>query len=125
MGKYNMGIGIITRKAVKTGTDVPGVIHHQEAETYIILSGSGTLVTGGKIIDPKPTPPDNIINGPSVLGSVRDGYSRKVGPGDVIIIPPGVFHGWSEIPDQVQYLSVRPDPDRVLKAGYINPSLKK
>ncbi len=129
MGKYNLGVGVIHRGPTKNGGPVQGVAHDKTAETYVILSGSGTLVTGGTIIDPKPTAPDSegykVLNGPSVNGTVRDGYSRKVGPGDVIIIPPGVFHGWTEITDHVDYLSVRPDPDRVLPAGYVNPAIKK
>ena len=37
--------------------------------------------------------------------------------GDIIIIPAGMPHGWVDITDHVDYLSVRPDPDRVLPAG--------
>ena len=33
--------------------------------------------------------------------------------------------GWSQITDHVTYLSVRPDPDRVLPAGYVYPLLLK
>ena len=55
----------------------------------------------------------------------RSPYSRVVEPGDIIIIPPDVFHGWTKITDHVDYLSVRPDPDRVLPAGYVNPAIKK
>jgi quercetin dioxygenase-like cupin family protein len=60
-----------------------------------------------------------------VNGTVKDGYSSVVGPGDIIIIPPDVFHGWIKVTDHVDYLSVRPDPDRALPAGYVNPALKK
>ena len=28
--------------------------------------------------------------------------------GDVVVVPPGVVHGWSDIPDHVDYLSFRP-----------------
>lgn len=52
-------------------------------------------------------------------------YSRKVGPGDIILIPPGVLHAWSQITDHVTYLSVRPDPDRRLPGGYVHTSLLK
>jgi len=38
-----------------------------------------------------------------------------------VIIPAGLFHAWSEIPDHVTYLSIRPDPNGVLPAGYVNP----
>jgi hypothetical protein len=43
----------------------------------------------------------------------------------MIIIPTGVLHAWSQITDQVIYLSVRPDPDRKLPSGYVNPLLLK
>ena len=46
-------------------------------------------------------------------------------PGDIIIIPPDVCHGWRGITDHVNYLSVHPDPDRVLPAGYVNPAIKQ
>ena len=49
---------------------------------------------------------------------------RVVNVGDIIIIPAGVPHGWSDIPDHVDYLTVRPDPDRVLKP-YVHPVLQK
>ena len=39
--------------------------------------------------------------------------------------PKGVPHGWSEIPEGgVTYLSVRPDPKKVLEHGYVNPAIK-
>jgi cupin superfamily acireductone dioxygenase involved in methionine salvage len=67
------------------------------------------------------------LNGPSANGTVRDSEAqvRKVKPGDIIVIPPDVRHGWRGITDHVNYLSVRPDPDRVLPAGYVNPAIKK
>jgi hypothetical protein len=41
-------------------------------------------------------------------------------------VPPDVPHGWSDIPNDVTYLSVRPDFDHVLpKAGYVYPALAK
>jgi quercetin dioxygenase-like cupin family protein len=48
---------------------------------------------------------------------------REVKVGDVIIIPPNVPHGFSFIADHVDYMSVRPDPDRVLSSTYVNPSI--
>ena len=55
------------------------------------------------------------LNGPSCSGQiVGDVQKRDVVVGDIIIIPAGVPHGWANIPRHVDYLSVRPDPDRVL-----------
>ena len=43
----------------------------------------------------------------------------------LVIIPPGVYHGFTDVTDHVEYVSVRPDPDHVLPAGYVHPLLKK
>jgi mannose-6-phosphate isomerase-like protein (cupin superfamily) len=128
MGKYNLGVGIIHRGPTndKPGDTISGPYHDETAEVYIILSGGGILTTGGTMTDKKPSPNYNILNGPGGNGTAGAGaYSRKVGPGDIILIPPGVLHAWSQITDQVTYLSVRPDPDRVLPGGYVNPLLLK
>jgi hypothetical protein len=73
---------------------------------------------------PRESPPESsgvkILNGPSTGGGVvKDGVSRKVGPGDVVIIPPNTPHWFSEITsDQIVYLVVRVDPHKVLPAGF-------
>jgi quercetin dioxygenase-like cupin family protein len=128
MGKYNLGVGVIHRGPTndKPGDPIPMIYHDYTAETYIITSGSGILTTGGTIVNKKASPNVNVMNGPSGNGTAgTNAYSRKVQAGDVIIIPTGVAHGWSQIPDHVTYLSVRPDPDRVLPAGYVYPLLLK
>ena len=63
--------------------------------------------------------------GPSHRATFMGGERRTVSAGDVVVIPAGVLHGWVEIPDHVKYLSVRPDPDRVLPAGYVNPTIAR
>ena len=56
---------------------------------------------------------------PSTRSTVQGGVSRKIGPGDVVIIPPNTPHWFSEITsDQIVYLVVRVDPHSVLPAGY-------
>jgi hypothetical protein len=128
MGKYNLGVGIIHRERLATQPAGPisGPYHDATAEVYIVLSGSGVLTTGGTITDKKPTANYNLLNGPGGNGTPGPGaYSRRLQPGDIVVIPPGVLHVWTEIPDQVTYLSVRPDPDRVLPGGYVNPLLLK
>jgi mannose-6-phosphate isomerase-like protein (cupin superfamily) len=128
MGKYNLGVGIVHRGPTndKPGDPVSGPYHDETAEIYIILSGSGILTTGGTMTNKQARPNYNILNGPGGTGTSGQGaYSRKVQAGDVIIIPPGVLHAWSQVTDQVTYLAVRPDPDRVLPGGYVNPLLLK
>src|ERR1700722_12844092 len=68
MGKYNLGVGIIHRGAMKPGDTIIGFTHDVTDEAYIILSGSGTLVTGGHMIDASPIAEDSeaykMLNGP-------------------------------------------------------------
>ena len=124
-GEYNVGVGVVHR-AKTAGRDIGGGIEHSQiTEVYHIISGNGTLVTDGAIEDLKPTAADNpvvtTLNGPSSGGGkVNGGKSRKLGPGDVVIIPPNTPHWWTEITtDQIVYLVVRMDPHKVLPAGYV------
>jgi mannose-6-phosphate isomerase-like protein (cupin superfamily) len=127
MGKYNLGIGIIRRGPTneKPGDPVPVLWHDYTPEIYYITSGSGILTTGGVILNQRPgAGVPNVMNGPSGSGIAGPGsYSRRVSAGDIIVIPNKVAHGWSGVTDHIEYLSYRPDPDRVLPAGYVYPLL--
>ena len=117
--------------APPAGGGTPGMIaHDQQTEGYLIISGGGTLVTGGKIVNGRKSPPESevtkVLNGPSCSGTAvgADVVKKVVKTGDIIIIPAGVPHGWTGITDHVDYLSFRPSA-RVLKAGYVHPSIKQ
>ncbi len=123
-GEYNVSIGVVHR-AKTSGKDAPGGIeHNQITEVYHVIEGNGTLVTGGTLDNPREIPADNpvvtMLNGPSTGGTaILGGVSRKLGPGDVVIIPPNTPHWFSEITsDQIVYLVVRVDPHKILPAGY-------
>jgi len=124
-GEYNIGVGVVHRAKTEGRNPGGGIEHSQITEVYHIIEGAGTLVTGGTIENPKESPPDSsvvkVLNGPSSGGGViQNGVSRKVGPGDVVIIPPNTPHWFSEITsEQIAYLVVRIDPHKVLPAGYV------
>lgn len=107
-----------------------GLTHDQQTEGYYIVSGGGTMVTGGHIVNGRRSAADSAVtrelNGPSCSGPVAgpDMVTRDVKVGDIIIIPAGTVHGWVTIPDHVDYLSFRPSA-RLLTAGYVHPSIKK
>jgi len=115
------------------GTPPPGsaggIAHDQQTEGYLIISGAGTMVTGGHIVNGRRSGPESevtkVLNGPSCSGSIvgADVVRKDVKVGDIVIIPAGVPHGWANIPDHVDYLSFRPSA-RVLEAGYVNPAIK-
>ena len=110
-------------------TGPTGIYHDDTAETYVVISGTATLITGGTIVNGRRSAADSevttILNGPSCNGTMVGYTSREITVGDIIVIPEGVPHGFSAVPDHVTYLSVRPDLKKVLQQGYVNPALKK
>lgn len=124
--EYNVALGALHRPHVDRSTG--GALQHQfVSEVYHIISGTGIYVTGGSIENAKDEPPDSVVvkllDGPSLSGGVvQGGVSRKVGPGDVIIVPPKTPHWFSQIDsDKIEYLVVRVDPGKILPAGYVAP----
>jgi mannose-6-phosphate isomerase-like protein (cupin superfamily) len=102
---------------------VPGAITHDfQTEGYYIVSGGGTMITDGYIVNGEH---DNVpANGPSCSGTAYGSKKVMVKPGDAVIIPAGVVHGWADIPDHVDYLSFRPS-QHALQAGWVNPTITK
>ena len=123
--EYNVAVGVVHRSKT-SGKDAAGGIEHSRiTEIYHVIEGDATLVTGGTIENPQEAAPDSqtvrLLNGPSTRGgAVKDGISRKIGPGDVVIIPPNTPHWFSEVTsEQIVYLVLRVDPHRILPAGYV------
>jgi len=150
MDKYQLGVAVIHRGAMGGGGGAnaaaaanpspacgeqrpdakgpTGIFHDDTAESYVVISGGATLITGGTIVNGRRSAPDSevttILNGPSCSGTMVGYTSRKIKTGDIIIIPEHVPHGFSDVPDHVTYLSIRPDLKKVLQHGYVNPALK-
>lgn len=125
----HVGIAILERGALASQEEVSAIVHHDVTEVYYILSGGGTLVTGGPVENMREFPSDSTalieLVGPTSGGTFQAGVSREVSEGDVIVIPGGVAHGFSSIPDRVKYLSIRIDPDQFLPAGFVSPELAR
>ena len=124
-GEYNVGVGVVHRSKTSGAQAGGGIEHSQITEIYHVIEGNATLVTGGSMDNLGEFPADHpvvtVLNGPSTRGGpIQNGVSRKIGPGDVVIIPPNTPHWFSEITsDQIVYLVVRVDPHKVLPAGYV------
>jgi mannose-6-phosphate isomerase-like protein (cupin superfamily) len=77
-------------------------------EVYVILEGTGTLVTGGTILGTVKQPTGR---GTGPRGERIDGgVTRHVSPGDIIIIPGRTPHWWSSLDTDIRYMIVRADP---------------
>lgn len=90
--------------------EASALIHDHVTETYYIVSGSGTIVTGGSLGGAKPTDLTRVNAGMSQTGARIGGESRKVKPGDVIMIPAGTPHSFSDLDGPISYLVYRFEP---------------
>jgi quercetin dioxygenase-like cupin family protein len=116
-GGYNVGVGVVHRAA---GGVTGGAAHNLVTEVYHVLSGSGILVTGGTLVNPVARDDDASvvvqINGPGVSGDgIEGGVSRRIDAGDVVVIPAGTPHRWSEVFSPVTYTVVRVDPEQLVE----------
>jgi mannose-6-phosphate isomerase-like protein (cupin superfamily) len=107
---HQMGVAIVKR----TDSDQNALIHDQVDEIYYILEGSGTMVTGGKLVNEKHTESSPTI-GPGWSGtSIEGGESRPVKAGEVVMIPAGTPHMFTKLDGPIRYLVYRVDPSDVL-----------
>jgi glc operon protein GlcG len=77
-------------------------IHTRDADVIHVLQGSATFITGGEAIDAKTTAPDELRG-----VSIRNGQTRQIAEGDVIIVPRGVPHQFLEVTNPFLYYVVK------------------
>jgi len=70
-------------------------LHQKLADLLLIRSGSGTVLVGGKMVDGKPSAPDE-MRGKSIEGGTR----YPIAAGDVLYIPANVVHQFVIDPGQ-------------------------
>ncbi len=72
--------------AVREGGGVPE-LHETEADVFVVLSGSASLLVGGKLVNGEKTGAHELRN-----GTIQGGVQQKLSKGDVVRIPPGMPH---------------------------------
>lgn len=78
-------------------------VHKRLVDTWYVIRGEGTLVTGGSLSEPTQTEADE-FRGPGIVG----GEERHIAPGDFVRIPAGVPHWISKIDKtEIIYLNVQ------------------
>ena len=63
----------------------PPATHEGTADLWLVTEGTATAKTDGEIVE---------ANGSR---SIRNGIERKVGPGDLLYVPPGVPHHFADM----------------------------
>ena len=77
-------------------------VHPDQAEYAIVLAGAGTLISGGaldvsRMVKPDLTESDRIVGG----------TTRRLAPGDVILVPAGVPHWFGITGDRLVLLGTK------------------
>jgi mannose-6-phosphate isomerase-like protein (cupin superfamily) len=109
-GAYKVTIVILRRVPGKTPDS--SLLHDRVTEVYQILTGAGMFETGGTLVDGRPVDLTSEAAGPSIRGTIQGGESRRMGPGDVVVIPPGIPHRFSKLEGTITYLVTRIEAPR-------------
>ena len=121
VGKSGVAVGLVHR--AKMAAPRPNAVaeHHLVSEVYHIMSGSATLVTGPHLVGAQARPATNenvrMLNGPGAnAAAIQGGVTHQLKAGDVLVIPAGTGHWFTRIDDDLTYLMIRIDPDKVVPA---------
>ena len=77
-------------------------VHPDQAEYAIVLAGAGTLISGGTLDVSRVVKPD-LTEGDRIVG----GTTRRLAPGDVILVPAGVPHWFGITGDRLVLLGTK------------------
>ena len=121
VGKVQVGIGMVRRGKLLPDPTRKGAVaeHEQVSEVYHVIDGEATLLTGPDLVNPAKRPADErtvrLQNGPGYnADSITEPMVTHLKAGDMIVIPAGTGHWFTEIPDHITYMMVRIDPDKVV-----------
>ena len=67
-----------------------------------MVDGSATFITGGDAVDAKETAANELRG-----SSIRNGQTRQIAKGDVIVVPNGVPHQFLEVSNPFLYYVVK------------------
>jgi len=77
-------------------------VHTEDTDIIYVLEGAAVFVTGGDVVDPK-TVSDGEIRGTAV----RNGETRTISKGDVLVVPNGVPHWFENVFGPLNYYVVK------------------
>jgi mannose-6-phosphate isomerase-like protein (cupin superfamily) len=76
--------------------------HERDTDIIYVTEGTATFVTGGTMVEPKPTGP-NEVHATAITG----GVAHRLVKGDMIVIPAGTPHWFKEVPGTFLYLLIK------------------
>ncbi len=77
-------------------------IHTKDTDVIYVLDGTATFVTGGAAVDTKEIAANELRG-----SSIRNGETRQIAKGDVIVVPNGIPHQFLEVTSPFLYYVVK------------------
>jgi len=77
-------------------------VHEKETDIFYVTDGQATFVTGGTMIGGKVSRPNQLLG-----TDIQGGETHHLKKGDVIVIPAGTPHWFKEVPQSIQYFTVK------------------
>ncbi len=100
-GALASGPDFAASMAKRTG---PGQVevHDKETDTFYILDGEATFVTGGTMVGGRVSRPNQQLG-----TDIQGGQTHHLSKGDVITVPPGIPHWFKEVSKPITYYLVK------------------
>jgi mannose-6-phosphate isomerase-like protein (cupin superfamily) len=83
------------------GLNAPASVHEKDAELFLVVEGTGTAVTGGKLKDERRTNPENLTG-----SGIEGGNSRKIAKGDWVMVPEKTPHWFTQVEGALVMMSL-------------------
>jgi quercetin dioxygenase-like cupin family protein len=77
-------------------------VHEKETDTFYVIDGEATFVTGGKMIGGKISRPNQWLG-----TSIEGGETHHLKKGDFISVPAGMPHWFKDVPTSINYYVVK------------------
>jgi mannose-6-phosphate isomerase-like protein (cupin superfamily) len=85
-GRYSINIRIVR-------PDSPPMVHSKSADVWVVTAGSATAITGGTLTNPKQGGASDDTVGTAII----NGVEQPLKPGDIVLVPTGVPHGFTKL----------------------------
>jgi len=77
-------------------------VHEKETDIFYVVDGEATFVTGGTMIGGKVSRPNQLLG-----TDIQGGETHQLKKGDVMVVPAGVPHWFKQVPQSIQYFTVK------------------
>lgn len=77
-------------------------VHALDTDVFYVVSGRATFVTGGEVVDPHTSAPNETRG-----ASIKNGTTQKLSAGDVVVVPSGVPHWFQTVSEPFTYFVVK------------------